>query len=380
METIPQEALKILEARHHDPFTYLGRHDEDDEVIIRAFIPNVPSVTIVETGAQMQRLYHSDLFEWRGHKDDVPDHYHFQWSTAEDESHTICDPYTFPPQLSDFDIHLFGEGNHLHAYRLLGANIQTVDKIVGTLFATWAPNAERVSVVGDFNNWDGRQYPMRVRGGSGLWELFVPGVLAGNIYKFEIRNRHSGDIMLKSDPYARSFELRPQTAAIITAESDYAWHDESWLTARTHNDWLHQPMSVYEVHPGSWQKDDDGKFLNYREFAERLVPYVTELGFTHIELLPITEHPFDGSWGYQTTGYYAPTSRFGTPDDFRYFVDHCHQHGIGVLLDWVPGHFPKDAHALAQFDGTPLYEHAECRPQARRTPRLGHVDIQLWAQ
>ena len=202
---------------------------------------------------------------------------------------------------------------------------------------------------------------MRVRGDSGLWELFIPGITAGTIYKFEIRNRHSGNIMLKSDPYARSFELRPQTAAIVTTESDYAWHDESWLAGRANSNWLHQPMTVYEVHPGSWQKGTNGEFLNYRELAERLVPYVTELGFTHIELLPITEHPFDGSWGYQTTGYYAPTSRFGSPDDFRYFVDYCHQHNIGVLLDWVPGHFPKDAHALANFDGTALYEHEDPR-------------------
>ncbi|HFD92548.1 MAG TPA: 1,4-alpha-glucan branching protein GlgB [Gammaproteobacteria bacterium] len=360
-DTLSPDAEKILEARHHDPFAYLGRHQEGEQTVIRAFIPNTPAVTIVENGAPMQRLYHSDLFEWRGAGDALPAHYRFQWTDDAGVTHTRCDPYSFSPQLSDFDIHLFGEGNHLHAYRILGANIRTVEGIRGTLFATWAPNAERVSVVGDFNDWDGRCHPMRVRGGSGLWELFVPGLEDGALYKFEIRNRQSGAILLKADPYARRFELRPQTAAVVTAESDYQWQDGGWLEARRNNDWLHEPMTVYEIHPGSWQKEANGEFLNYRELAHRLVPYVKELGFTHIELLPITEHPFDGSWGYQTTGYYAPTSRFGTPDDFRYFVDHCHRNGIGVLLDWVPGHFPKDAHALAHFDGTALYEHEDPR-------------------
>ena len=236
-----------------------------------------------------------------------------------------------------------------------------VDGIPGVLFAVWAPNAERVSVVGDFNHWDGRCHPMRVRGGSGVWELFVPDLEPGALYKYEIRNRHSGAVVLKIDPYGQAFEQRPHTASIVTPEATYRWQDQDWLQRRRDHDWQHAPMSIYEVHLGSWQRGPEGEFLNYRELAERLVPYVAELGFTHIELLPVTEHPYDPSWGYQTTGYYAPTSRFGDPDDFRYFVDYCHQHGIGVFLDWVPAHFPKDAHGLARFDGTPLYEHEDPR-------------------
>ncbi|MEN8260606.1 MAG: 1,4-alpha-glucan branching protein GlgB, partial [Pseudomonadota bacterium] len=228
------------------------------------------------------------------------------------------------------------------------------------LFAVWAPNAERVSIVGDFNHWDGRCHPMRVRGGSGVWELFVPDLPLGTLYKYEIRNRNTGAISLKSDPYGQQFELRPKTATVVCA-SAYEWQDQAWLKKRISHDWLHQPMSIYEVHLGSWQRGPEGELLNYREFAERLVEYVKEMGFSHIELLPITEHPYDPSWGYQATGYYAPTRRFGTPDDFRYFVDYCHRQGIGVLLDWVPAHFPKDAHGLARFDGDAVYEHADPR-------------------
>ena len=360
-DPIPAEAQKLLEARHHDPFAYLGRHPDGEEEIIRVYIPDTPSVSIVENGMQLERKYQTDIFEWRGSKDQLPAYYRLQWISADGHTHTAFDPYCFAPQLSEFDLHLFGEGKHQHAYRILGANAHVVDGIHGTLFATWAPNAERVSIVGDFNNWDGRRHPMRVRGGSGVWELFLPGISAGTLYKFEIRNRHSGSILLKADPYARSFELRPKTAAVVPDDSPYGWQDGTWLNTRSHADWLHQPMSIYEVHLGSWQQDDQGGFLDYRELAHRLVEYVTRLHFTHIELLPITEHPFDGSWGYQTTGYFAPTRRFGSPEDFRYFVDYCHRHGIGVLLDWAPGHFPKDAHGLAAFDGTALYEHADPR-------------------
>ena len=238
-----------------------------------------------------------------------------------------------------------------------------MDGIDGILFATWAPNAERVSVVGDFNEWDGRRHPMRIRGGSGVWELFIPEMPAGTLYKFEIRNRQYGTVLLKTDPYGQRFELRPNTASIAVPKNTYVWHDEEWLEARKNNAWLHTPLSIYEVHLNSWRRDNEGGFLSYRELAEQLVDYAKANYFTHIELLPITEHPLDASWGYQTTGYFAPTSRFGTPDDFRFFVDYCHGHGIGVILDWVPAHFPKDAHGLANFDGTPLYEHED--------PRLG---------
>ncbi len=233
--------------------------------------------------------------------------------------------------------------------------------MAGVLFALWAPNAERVSVVGEFNRWDGRRHPMRVRGGSGVWELFIPDLEPGHVYKYEIRNRHSGQVFLKADPYAQRQELRPCTASVIAGTSAFDWNDGGYLAARKEADWQHQPMSVYEVHLGSWQRDMEGEFLGFRELAHRLVDYVNEMGFTHIELLPITEHPFDLSWGYQTTGYFAPTSRYGSPDDFRYFVDHCHRNGIGVLLDWVPAHFPRDAHGLGRFDGSPLYEHEDPR-------------------
>ena len=257
-------------------------------------------------------------------------------------------------------LHLFGEGTHHHAYRFLGAHTHQADDIDGVLFAVWAPNAERISIVGDFNHWDGRVYPMRCKGASGIWELFIPGLEPGALYKFEIRSR-SGSVMLKTDPYGNQFQFRPETACIVTAETKHCWNDQQWMDARDQYDWQHAALSIYEVHLSSWQQDEDGGYLNYRELAHRLADHVKVLGFTHIELLPITEHPFDASWGYQTTGYYAPTSRFGTPDDFRYFVDHLHQNGIGIILDWVPAHFPRDEHALGQFDGTALYEHEDPR-------------------
>jgi len=359
--SISTQAQRILDARHHDPFDYLGKHPALDGVVIRTFIPGATRASIIDGNYQMQPLASTGLFEWHGNGELIPDRYQFHWQDRWGNPHTAYDPYCFPLQLSDFDIHLFGEGKHQHAYRMLGANPHIADDIPGILFVTWAPNAERVSVVGDFNEWDGRQHPMRVRGDSGIWELFMPGLQPGALYKYEIRNRDTGNIHIKSDPYARQFEMRPSTASIIAGQSSYLWNDSGWIQRRHHTHWLHQPMSIYEVHLGSWQCDENGYFLNYRELANRLVAYVKKLGFTHIELLPITEHPFDASWGYQTTGYFAATSRFGSPDDFRFFIDHCHQNDIGVILDWVPGHFPKDSHGLAQFDGTALYEHADPR-------------------
>ncbi|MFA7095214.1 MAG: 1,4-alpha-glucan branching protein GlgB [Gammaproteobacteria bacterium] len=351
----------ILEARHHDPFSVLGKHPYGQGEVVRAYIPGASQVTIVEGGRAMQRIPETDLFEWYGKAGELPARYQLAWTDAGGREHIAYDPYCFPPQLSEFDLHLFGEGRHWHAYRFLGAHVHIVDGIEGVLFATWAPNAQRVSVVGDFNNWDGRRHPMRVRGGSGVWELFIPGLKPGALYKFEIRNREWGTIHLKSDPYAQQFELRPSTASIVVSNEPYPWKDHAWIEARQQADWQHMPMSIYEIHLGSWKRDSDGNFLNYREIAHRLVDYIKPLGYTHIELLPITEHPLDASWGYQTSGYYAATSRHGTPDDFRYFVDYLHQNGIGVLLDWVPAHFPKDAHGLARFDGSALYEHEDPR-------------------
>jgi 1,4-alpha-glucan branching enzyme len=363
--SLPDALQRILEARHHDPFDVLGRHVIDGKAEVLAFLPRAERVRIIESGVELRRIPGTALFRWEGRPAEVPERYRLHWYDAAGVIHHFHDPYCFPPQLGDFDLHLFGEGRHWHAYRFLGARPHKADGVAGILFSVWAPNAARVSVVGDFNRWDGRTHPMRVRGGSGVWELFVPEAHVGSYYKFEIRDLH-GHIHVKIDPYAQAFQVRPSTAGIICNESSYEWHDQAWLDARTTADWQHQPMSVYEVHLGSWKKDANGDFLNYRELAVLLADYVCEMGFTHIELLPITEHPFDGSWGYQTTGYFAPTSRFGTPDDFRFFVDHLHQRGIGVLLDWVPAHFPKDAFALARYDGTALYEHADPRQGEHR--------------
>ncbi len=354
----------LLEAHHHDPFSVMGRHSLGGaEDRVRVFIPGAKRVAIEGAAGEftLTRVADTGIFEWRGAAGLVPPRYQVIWQDAQNVTRRAVDPYCFPPQLSDYDLHLFGEGKHWHAYRFLGAHMHQADGVSGVLFAVWAPEAERVSVVGDFNQWDGRRHPMRVRGGSGVWELFIPGLSPGTLYKFELRHRASGTLHLKCDPYGRRFELRPGTASIVTAPGDYVWQDGGWLAARAQADWAHQPLSIYEVHLGSWQRDAEGGFLNYRELAHRLVEYVSRLGFTHIELLPVTEHPFDASWGYQTTGYFAPTSRFGAPDDFRYFVDYCHHHGIGVLLDWVPGHFPRDAFALARFDGSALYEHEDPR-------------------
>ncbi len=358
---------KIIDARHHDPFNVLGKHPsgKDKEKII-VYLPNAESVTLHEFNAPFTRIAGSDFFVWTGEKNKVPHHYQLSWQNKQGEQHLNYDPYCFPPQIGDLDLHLFGEGKHWHAYNVFGANYHEVNGIQGILFSVWAPNAERVSVIGDFNQWDGRVNPLRCRGGCGIWELFIPGLGEGALYKFEIRNRDSGDVLVKTDPYGKQFQLRPESAAIIPQNSEYPWQDGEWKAQHQESNWLHNPSSVYEVHLGSWQQDEDGAFLNYRELAHRLAHYAKEMGFTHIELLPITEHPLDASWGYQTTGYFAPTSRFGTPDDFRYFVDYLHQQGVGVILDWVPAHFPKDSFALARFDGTPLYEHEDPRKGEHR--------------
>jgi len=361
-QPLNDDLQRIINSSHHDPFSVLGRHPVDkDNCIIRVFLPMAEEVRLADLGTPLHRIEGTDFFEWHGPTDQCDEHYELEWTDAHGYTHRRHDPYCLPAQLSDFDLHLFNEGNHQHAYRMLGAHPHEVNNIKGTLFSVWAPGAERVSVIGNFNNWDGRTNPMRVRGGSGVWELFLPEIFAGEVYKFEIRNRHSTDSFEKTDPYGQQFEHRPKTASVITGQSPYTWNDEDWIHQRSESPWAHKAMSIYEVHLGSWQQDERGNFLSYRELAHRLVEYVKDLGFTHIELLPITEHPLDASWGYQTTGYFAPTSRFGEPDDFRYFVDYCHQHNIGVILDWAPGHFPKDAFALARFDGTALYEHEDPR-------------------
>ena len=292
--TVPSAELsRISEVRHHDPFSVLGRHPDPAGVVLRAHLPQVTEVRIADNGAAMTRLPGTDIFEWRGDGSGLPMHYSLIWRDDANREHIARDPYTFLPQVGDLDLHLFGEGRHRHAYRVLGSHEHEVDGVAGVLFAVWAPNAERVSVVGDFNRWDGRRHPMRVRGGSGVWELFIPDLDVGRVYKYEIRSRESGAILLKADPYAQRHELRPRTASIVEPASAFAWSDAEWLEKRAQADWQHRPMSVYEVHLGSWQRDVEGEFLNYRELAVRLVEYVKETGFSHIELLPITEHPFD---------------------------------------------------------------------------------------
>jgi len=313
----------------------------------------------------MPRIEGTELFAIGLSKGSFDTQYRFRIEDREGHVWEEEDVYRFPPILGELDLHLIAEGNHFKKYKLLGAHIRELDDVWGVGFAVWAPAAERVSVIGNFNHWDGREHQMRTRGSSGIWELFIPSLCEGEVYKLEIR-ASNGDVFDKVDPYAQQMEVRPKTACIVHNPNEYRWNDSGWMSNRPEHQALDRPMSIYEVHLGSWRKAG-GDYLGYRELAHQLVEYCLWMGYTHIELMPVTEHPFDGSWGYQTMGYFAPTSRFGAADDFRYFVDYCHQHGMGVFLDWVPAHFPKDAQGLGRFDGTPLYEHED--------PRLGeHKD------
>ena len=357
-DSVDSRFVDIAAGRSHDPFGFLGWHQDAAGHVIRVFDPYADNAEIPGLGP-MEKTDARGLFEWHGqHAPEIP--YRVRCSNAH-ASYERFDPYCFPVLLSEHDLYLFSEGRLLQAYNALGAHPMSVNGVEGVRFATWAPNAERVSVVGDFNHWDGRLHPMRSRGSSGVWELFIPELKPGTHYKFEIRNRASGQVLVKADPYARWFERRPGTSPLVCPPSAYDWQDDAWLEKRRHWDWLHAPISIYEVHAGSWKRHPDGRFYTYRELADSLIPYMLEMGYTHVELLPISEHPLDESWGYQTTGYFAPTSRYGNPDDFRAFVDACHQAGIGVVLDWVPAHFPQDDWALARFDGTALYEHEDPR-------------------
>jgi len=359
------------------PFDFLGMHTAlngaEPALVIRTFQPQAEAVSVDRAGTlfAMERIHPDGVFEavFPGESD----FFRYRLSVTlsptpefpEGLSYEIEDPYRYPPVLTDFDLHLFNEGTHTHLYQKMGAHLMCHDGANGVCFAVWAPNAERVSVIGDFNQWDGRRHPMRPRGASGIWELFVPGLREGDLYKFEIKTGYLGYIATKSDPYAFYSELRPRTASAVWDLGRYQWSDQVWMAERKQRQRLTAPIAVYEVHAGSWRRENDPKlgqrWLTYRELAAELVPYVKGMGYTHIQLLPITEYPFDGSWGYQGIGYFAPTARYGTPDDFRYFVDQAHQAGIGVIVDWVPGHFPKDGHGLSFFDGTHLYEHADLR-------------------
>jgi len=345
----------IAAATHHDPFSVLGRHDNT----IRVFLPNAESVELVQAKTAgltaFRRISGTDVFELSG--SDLPESYQLKVTDKNASIYHTEDPYRFGPQLGELDLHLFNEGRHEKLYQILGAHSCVVEDVQGVRFAVWAPGAARVSVVGEFNHWDGRVHSMRNRGASGVWEIFIPQAQVGQCYKFELLTQ-SGDVLVKQDPYANEFEFRPSTASRIT-DSVFQWSDEQWIEKRGQNNWLTTPCSIYEVHLGSWQRSDDDQFLNYKVLAHKLTEYVRYMGFTHIELLPITEHPLDDSWGYQVTGYFAPSSRFGTPDEFKYFINHCHKMGIGVILDWVPAHFPRDAFSLARYDGSCLYEHED---------------------
>ncbi|MDD4881513.1 MAG: 1,4-alpha-glucan branching protein GlgB [Gallionellaceae bacterium] len=357
----------LLTARYHDPFAILGLHTSHGKEVLRVLRPHAESVTLLlpDGEAALKCVDERGLYEWHGeHAPAKP----VRLRIREDgQDFEIVDPYSFLPVLSEQELYLFNEGRLLEAYNTLGAHHVVHEGVEGVTFAVWAPSAERISVVGNFNRWDGRVHMMRARGGSGVWELFIPGLKPGDLYKYEIRNRDSGAIVVKFDPYGQRFEKRPGTAAVVPGPSAHQWGDDDWLRSRAEADWLHAPMNIYEIHAGSWRRHPDGRVFNYRELADTLVPYVKDMGYTHIEFLPITEHPLDESWGYQTTGYFAPSSRFGGPDDLKYLIDACHRAGIGAILDWVPGHFPMDAWALARFDGSALYEHED--------PRLGvHQD------
>ena len=349
----------------HNPHATLGAHPHDGGVVVRAFRPEAEAVVVRPDGGKPVPMSPAPgepgLFEGFLADADLPLSYELEVSYPDGNRFTVRDPYAFPPTIGELDLHLAGEGRHERLHERLGAHVLEIDGVVGTAFAVWAPNAAAVSVVGDFNSWDGRLHPMRSLGASGVWELFVPDVAPGARYKYELRTA-TGELRLKADPFALSAEHPPQTDSVVH-RSRHEWQDEEWLERRAATDLLAQPVSIYEAHLGSWRRDPEkpGFVLSYRELAEQLVDYVEDLGFTHVELLPVMQHPFAGSWGYQVTGYFAPHSWYGDPDDFRFLVDAFHRRGIGVILDWVPAHFPRDDWALARFDGTQLYEHADPR-------------------
>ena len=350
---LSDEARAVVAGRHSDPFTFLGPHKDKDRTVLRVLMPHASRVVAIQDGGREQELIRIDesgLFSGP-----IKNERYRLRARFGDNEVELEDPYRFPPLLTDFDLYLLGEGNHLRIYDKLGAHPRSIDGVEGVAFVVFAPNAQRVSVVGDFNGWDGRRHAMRVRG-SGYWEIFVPAARSGDKYKYEIVGPDGALLPLKSDPFAFAAETRPSTASIVL-DLDTLPQPRP---ARAGINSINAPISIYEVHLGSWRRksDESNRWLTYRELAETLPDYVRDMGFTHVELLPVSEHPFDGSWGYQPTGLYAPTSRFGSPEDFVALVDAFHERGIGVLLDWVPGHFPDDPHGLGRFDGTALYEHA----------------------
>lgn len=363
----PDELNAFLSATHADPFRVLGPHRVGDDLVIRVFRPDAQKVEILVNGSssepiEAEKIHRDGFFCARIPQATSDLDYHLRLTSWADTEWTMRDAYRYGPIMGEIDLHLFAEGQHWRIYDKFGAHLRTIVGDAGIYFAVWAPNAQRVSVVGDFNGWDGRVNPMRKLIGSGVWELFLPGIQEGAHYKFEIR-APSGALLLKSDPFAFFNQHGISTSSLVYNLERYKWSDHEWMEARQKREWPKSAVSIYEVHLGSWRRraDQGNRQLSYLELAETLVPYVVEMGYTHIELMPIAEHPFEGSWGYQVTNYYAPTSRFGNPDELRHFIDACHRAGIGVIIDWVPAHFPKDAHGLAEFDGTDLYEHMDPR-------------------
>ena len=383
LDWMVQDGERLANCRHDHPFAVLGPQASDSNWTIRVWMPEADSVTLLLDGREtaMATPNHPWIFEAEVSQD--PGSAYSMRISRGGIVHEQHDPWAFRDEwMGEMDRLLFAEGNHHHIWRKMGAHLTECNNIPGVMFCLWAPHALSVSVLGDLNSWDGRHHPMQKRTG-GIWELFVPGLNEGHLYKYEIRTQ-DGHCYQKADPYGFQHEVRPDNSSVVARLGGYQWADQSWMQARDSRNALDQPISVYEMHLGSWihasaeepwtQPDGTARkpvpaadmkpgarLLTYTELADRLIPYVKERGFTHIELMPITEHPFDGSWGYQVTGWYAPTSRYGTPDEFRGFVDRCHAEGIGVIIDWVPGHFPKDAHGLAFFDGTHLYEHGDPR-------------------
>ena len=365
------DIFHIVNGEHSDPHTVLGMHEMEEDgrkaVVVRAFLPNAAGITVIDYANKrkkypMERLHADGFFEVTIADREEWFRYQLEYTDADGNTWRSYDPYSFSPTLSEFDRHLFGAGTHYEIYEKMGGRLMTHEGARGAAFSVWAPNAKAVSVIGDFNNWDARRSPMRRLGESGIWELFLPAAAEGDKYKFHV-TQCDGRVVDKTDPYGVYAEVRPNNASVLYPLKRYKWKDRRWMTARRKYDFRTAPMNIYEVHLGSWKRAEGDRFLTYTELAEQLIPYVKEMGYTHIEMLPVEEHPFDGSWGYQVTGYYAPTSRYGSPDEFKQFVDACHQNGISVILDWVPAHFPKDDFALARFDGTALYEHQD--------PRLG---------
>jgi 1,4-alpha-glucan branching enzyme len=367
----------LIIARHGDPFSVLGPHRASDADIVRALLPSAIAVEVIDASdathslGMLTRIHDAGLFEGRVASSTTSARrgpaYRLRvtWP-AGDGSTSVCDiddPYAFGPLLGELDLYLFGEGRHHELGDKLGGHAATVQDVAGARFAVWAPNAQRVSVVGDFNGWDGRRHVMRRRIEAGLWELFVPGVRAGEHYQYEIVDGHGTLLPLKADPVARSAEMPPGKASLVIDDAPFAWTDDAWMAQRSARHAIDAPISVYEVHAGSWLRDmeHEGRSFDWNGLGERLIPYAKSMGFTHLEFLPVMEHPFGGSWGYQPLGLFAPTARFGTPADFSRFVDRCHAAGLGIILDWVPAHFPNDEHGLARFDGSALYEHADPR-------------------